>query len=67
MRDLVLQYCTTTAKCVEVELVAVAALNLFLQVNYTGPSLYHGGVVRPGKETEGNGNGNYYKPMNHVH
>ena len=32
------------------ELIAVTALNLFLQVNYTGPSLHHGGVVRPGKE-----------------
>ena len=50
IRNHVMKYCTNTARCVEVELVAVAALNLFLQVNYTGPSLHHGGVARPGKE-----------------
>lgn len=50
IRNMVMKYCTTTAKCVEVELLAIAAFNLFLQVNYTGPSLYHGGVARPGKD-----------------
>ena len=50
IRRMVMKYCTSTLKCVEVELVAIAALNLFLQVNYTGPSLHHGGVARPGKE-----------------
>jgi tetratricopeptide (TPR) repeat protein len=50
VRRCVLRYCTTVAKCVEVELFAVAALNLFIQLNYTGPSIDHGGVVRPGKE-----------------
>ena len=45
-----MRYCKSAAKCVKVELVAIAALNLFLQVNYTGPSLHHGGVARPGKE-----------------
>ena len=52
IRDYVVKYCTTTAKCVEVEMVAIAAFNLFVQVNYTGPSLHHGGVARPGKEDE---------------
>lgn len=52
IRHCVLEYCTSVAKCVEVELVAVAALNLFMQPNYTGPSLHHGGVSRPGKEEE---------------
>lgn len=50
IREMVMRYCTTTSKCVEVELLAIAAFNLFLQVNYTGPSLHHGGVARPGKE-----------------
>ncbi len=52
IRHCVLEYCTSVAKCVEIELVAVAALNLFMQPNYTGPSLHHGGVSRPGKEEE---------------
>ena len=50
IRDLVFSYCTNVLKCVEVEMIGVASLNLFLQMNYTGPSLYHGGVERPGKE-----------------
>lgn len=50
MRQCVLRYCTTVAKCVEVELFAVAALNLFIQLNYTGPSIFDSGVLRPGKE-----------------
>mmetsp|Transcript_28009 Transcript_28009/g.34579 ORF Transcript_28009/g.34579 Transcript_28009/m.34579 type:complete len:1093 (+) Transcript_28009:103-3381(+) len=50
IRDMVIGYCNNTAKCVEVEIIAIAALNLFMQVNYTGPSLHHGGVARPGKE-----------------
>ncbi len=52
IRHCVLEYCTSVTKCVEMELVAVAALNLFMQPNYTGPSLHHGGVSRPGKEEE---------------
>ena len=52
IRDLVLSYCTNVNKCVEVEMIGVASLNLFLQINYTGPSLYHGGVERPGKEDQ---------------
>ncbi len=52
IRHCILQYCTTVAKCVEVELMGVAALNIFMQCNYTGPSLHHGGVSRPGKEEE---------------
>lgn len=39
IRDRVLSICTTTASCVKVEFLAIAALNLFLQLNYTGPSL----------------------------
>lgn len=35
-------YCTSVASCVEVEMLGVAALNLFLQLNYTGPSLDKG-------------------------
>jgi len=37
IRTLVIDYCTTPTKCVQVELFAVAALNVFLQINYTGP------------------------------
>lgn len=50
IRHCVLKYCTSVSKCVEVELFAAAALNLFMQSNYTGPSLHHGGLIRPGKE-----------------
>ena len=50
IRHCVLTYCSSVAKCVEVELMAVAALNVFMQANYTGPALHHGGVSRPGKE-----------------
>ena len=50
IRHCVLTYCTTVAKCIEVELVAVAGLNIYMQSNYTGPSLHHDGVSRPGKE-----------------
>lgn len=50
IRHCVLTYCTTVAKCIEVELVAVAGLNIYMQSNYTGPSLHHSGVSRPGKE-----------------
>jgi tetratricopeptide (TPR) repeat protein len=50
IRHCVLAYCTTVAKCIEVELLAVACLNIYMQSNYTGPSLHHGGVSRPGKE-----------------
>ena len=39
VRDRVLSICTTTAACIKVEFLAIAALNLFLQLNYTGPSL----------------------------
>ena len=42
IRDRVLSYCVSVASCVEVELLAVAAFNLFLQLNYTGPSLDRG-------------------------
>ena len=52
IRHCVLEYCTTVAKCVEVEMMAVAGLNIFMQCNYTGPSLHHGGVSRPGKEED---------------
>ena len=50
IRHCVLNYCSSVAKCVEVELLAVASLNIFMQCNYTGPALHHGGVSRPGKE-----------------
>ena len=33
---------TSYVKCVELELIGVAALNLFLQLNYTGPSMDRG-------------------------
>ena len=52
IRHCTLRYCTTVAKCVEVELLAAAGLNIFMQCNYTGPSLHHGGVSRPGKQED---------------
>ena len=39
IRDRVWSYADSISKCVQVELLAVAAFNLFLQLNYTGPSL----------------------------
>lgn len=39
LRDRVLSICTDSTSCVKVEFLAIAALNLFLQLNYTGPSL----------------------------
>lgn len=50
IRHCVYSYCTSVAKCVEAEMIAVAALNLFMQANYTGPALNHGGTIRPGSE-----------------
>lgn len=41
---------TPYVKCVELELIGVAALNLFLQLNYTGPSLDRG--LKPEEGTE---------------
>ena len=51
IRNDVISYCTTATKCVEVEMFGVAALNLFLQLNYTGPSLDEG-CERPGAESK---------------
>lgn len=42
IRDRVYSYADTISKCVQVEILAVAAFNLFLQLNYTGPSLDRG-------------------------
>lgn len=42
--DRVTSTCTSVASAVEVELLGTAAFNLFLQVNYTGPSLNDRGV-----------------------
>lgn len=39
LRERLFSYCKTVASCVEVELLGVAALNMFLQLNYTGPGL----------------------------
>jgi len=39
IRDRVYSYCVDVPSCVEVELLAVAAFNMFLQLNYTGPLL----------------------------
>lgn len=50
IRQCVHTYCTSVPKCIEAEMIAVAALNLFMQCNYTGPSLHHGGCFRPGIE-----------------
>jgi len=55
IRSLAMEYCTDVSRCVEVELFAVAALNLFLQVNYTGPS-FHSGLVRPGHDGNNDSN-----------
>ena len=41
----VLSNCTSVASAVEAELFGVAAFNLFLQINYTGPSLDDKGVT----------------------
>jgi len=51
IRHCVYSYCTSVARCVEAELIAVAALNLFIQTNYTGPALNDRGAVRPGTES----------------
>jgi tetratricopeptide (TPR) repeat protein len=42
IRDRVYAYADNVSSCVQVELLAVAAFNLFLQLNYTGPSLDRG-------------------------
>ena len=42
IRDRVYSYAVSVSSCVQVELLAVAALDLFLQLNYTGPSLDRG-------------------------
>ena len=39
IRQRVLEICQTTDVCVKVECIAIAAFNLFLQLNYTGPTL----------------------------
>ncbi|KAL7519666.1 hypothetical protein ACHAWX_004423 [Stephanocyclus meneghinianus] len=41
---------STFAKCLELELIGIASLNLFLQLNYTGPSLDRGLKPEEGKE-----------------
>mmetsp|Transcript_11853 Transcript_11853/g.24470 ORF Transcript_11853/g.24470 Transcript_11853/m.24470 type:complete len:823 (+) Transcript_11853:385-2853(+) len=45
IHDRVLSNCASVASAVEAELFAVAAFNLFLQINYTGPSLDDKGVT----------------------
>ena len=50
IRNLVINYCKTPSNCVEVELLGISALNLFIQINYTGPSLLDNGVERPGEK-----------------
>ena len=39
IRQRLASYCNTLERCIEAEMVGVAALNLFLQLNYTGPFL----------------------------
>jgi len=38
-RQRIISYCSSLERCIEVEIIAVSALSLFLQLNYTGPSL----------------------------
>lgn len=52
LRQCILSYGTTLEKCVEIELFAISAYYLFIQLNYTGPSLSNTKI--PGKSSHEN-------------
>ena len=39
IRQKLVAFCTTLERCLEAQMIGVSALNLFLQLNYTGPTL----------------------------
>lgn len=43
---------TVMEKCIDLEIIGIASLNLFLQLNYTGPSMDRGLKPEEGKEGE---------------
>ena len=49
LRQRIFTYCHTVTQCIQLELLAVASFQLFLQFNYTGPTFDHGVDFQTGK------------------